>query len=86
MVCPQDLQPVFAAVSGIGQLRLPGKIQMNEFDTHLPIASLPHVFGTTQQTISATVPYIDGELIRRRGAAAESLILPPVSRFKVGIV
>lgn len=86
VVCPQDLQPVFAAVSGIGQLRLPGQIQMTEFDTYLPIMSLPQVFSTTQESIPATIPYIDGELIRRRSDADEPLSLPPTSGFRVGIV
>ncbi|MCP4410433.1 MAG: TIGR03032 family protein [Gammaproteobacteria bacterium] len=86
VVCPQDLQPVFAAVSGIGQLRLPDQIQLTEFDTYLPIMSLPRVFSTKPENIPATIPYIDGELIHRRSDAGKTLSLPPTSSLKVGIV
>src|SRR5262249_51597866 len=37
-----------------------------EFDTYLPLLSLPRVSGTTLDTIPADIPYIDAQAIRRR--------------------
>ena len=56
--------PIFATISGVGQIREPGQIGVAEFDTYLPLMSLPHVFKTTLDTIPATVPYIDAAALR----------------------
>jgi len=47
-------------------LREPGQYQVQEFDVHVPLLSLPRVFGTTPSTIPARVPYVDVSAIRRR--------------------
>jgi hypothetical protein len=66
VVCPADLMPLFATLPGVTQLREPGTVTVAEFDTHLPLLSLPQVGGTTLATIPATVPYVDVTAIRRR--------------------
>ena len=58
---------------------------MAEFDTYLPLRSLPHVFKTTLETILATVPYFDGAALRRR-KENPSLLLPSSDCPRIGIV
>ena len=78
LVCPPNLMPVMATLPGIGQIREAGAITVAEFDTYLPLLSLPRVFGTTPATIPATVPYIDIAMLRRRkdlDGPAESVLV-----------
>jgi Flp pilus assembly protein TadD len=55
---PPQLAPLFES-SGIADLVLPGEAA--SFDLHVPMASLPFVFGTTLATIPADVPYLRAE-------------------------
>jgi hypothetical protein len=77
--------PIFATISGIGQIREPEQISVTEFDTYLPLMSLPHVFKTTLDTIPATIPYIDAAALRRR-KDNPSLLLPKSAYPRIGIV
>ena len=86
VVCPADLMPLFATLPGVAQLRESGTFSVSEFDTYLPLLSLPQVWGTTLATIPATVPYVDVVAIRRR---KELNALPPLAsagELRVGIV
>ena len=74
LVCTPNLFPLFATVPGIAEIREPGTFQLTEFDTYLPLLSLPHVFGTTLETIPAKLPYLDVALLRRR----KTVPLPPL--------
>ena len=74
LVCTPNLFPLFATVPGIAEIREPGTFQLTEFDTYVPLLSLPHVFGTTLETIPAELPYLDVALLRRRKTVA----LPPL--------
>jgi hypothetical protein len=85
-VCRADLAPLFATIPGVGEIREAGQINVAEFDTYLPLLSLPRVFGTTLDTIPAEVPYLDMEAIRRRKGRAGSLSQSPSSFPKVGLV
>ena len=58
---------------------------MAEFDTYLPLMSLPHVFKTTLDTIPANVPYLDAAALRRR-KENPSLLLPSSDYPRIGIV
>ena len=86
LVCPADLMPLCATLPGVAQLREPGTVTVAEFDTYLPLLSLPQVFGTTQATIPAVVPYFDIVALRRRTDAAALPHLAPSDRPKVGMV
>jgi hypothetical protein len=77
LACSAELIPVFAAIPGISQIRELGQIGVAEFDTYLPLMSLPHVFKTTLDTIPANVPYLDAAALRRR-KENPSLLLPGV--------
>jgi uncharacterized protein (TIGR03032 family) len=85
LACPAELMPVFAAIPGVGQIRELGQIGVAEFDTYLPLMSLPHVFKTTLDTIPANVPYLDTAALRRRKENPSRLL--PVSGYpRIGIV
>jgi hypothetical protein len=86
LVCKADLIPVFSTMPGIAQIRDAGQIGVSEFDTYLPLLSLPRVFGTTLNTLPAETPYIDIQAIRRRKSANTALILPVSAAPKVGVV
>jgi uncharacterized protein (TIGR03032 family) len=66
LVCPADLMPLMATLPGISEIRPAGQITVAEFDTYLPLLSLPRVFATTPATIPGIVPYIDVAALRRR--------------------
>ncbi len=59
--CPENLFPMFRSIPGVAELRGPGTVQMSEFHAYLPLMSLPHVLGTTLETIPARVPYLRPE-------------------------
>jgi len=84
VACRANLMPLFATVPGIAQLREPDQIGVSELDTFLPLAGLPHVFGTTLETIPAQVPYLDAAALRRR-KSSPALLIPAASRPRVGI-
>jgi hypothetical protein len=84
VTCPAKLIPVFGAISGISQIRELGQIGVAEFDTYLPLMSLPHVFKTTLDTIPANIPYIDAAALRRR-KENPSLRLPKSDYPRIGI-
>ena len=85
LACSAELMPIFATIPGIAQIREKEKIAVAEFDTYLPLMSLPHVFGTTLETIPATVPYVDAAALRRR-RDNPSLLLSESDDRKIGIV
>jgi hypothetical protein len=87
LVCRGDLIPLFATLPGVAQIREAGTITVAEFDTYLPLLSLPRVFGTTLETIPADIPYLDIQTIRRRKAdGLSAMLLSRSSAFKVGVV
>jgi uncharacterized protein (TIGR03032 family) len=85
LACSAELMPIFATIPGIAQIREKEKIVVAEFDTYLPLTSLPHVFETTLDTIPATVPYVDAAAIRRR-KDNPSLLLSESDDRRVGII
>jgi hypothetical protein len=85
LACPGNLLQIFATIPGIAQIREAGKIGVAEFDTYVPLLSLPRVFGTTLDTIPASLPYVDVDMLRRRKDNA-SLILPATPFPRIGMV
>lgn len=77
--CRAPLLRLFSTVSGIDRLVGSGGF-IPDFDVYAPLMSLPHLLGTTLETIPTQIPYL---------AAPESKILletPPGTQKKVGIV
>ncbi|MBD2038955.1 tetratricopeptide repeat protein [Leptolyngbya sp. FACHB-321] len=54
------------------------------FDVHAPLMSLPHILGTTVETIPATTPYL--QIPAAASLAPRSLPRFPPSSLKIGIV
>ncbi|MFH0341693.1 MAG: TIGR03032 family protein [Chromatiales bacterium] len=86
VVCQADLLAVFATLPGIDELREPGSIQVAEFDTYLPLLSLPQVFGTRLENIPAEVPYLDVAALRRRKDPGALPVLSASDLPRVGLV
>ena len=55
---PRTSFPLFRSLPGVAELRGPGNVQVSEFHAYLPLMSLPHVLGTTLETVPARVPYL----------------------------
>ena len=55
--CPKPLQRLMETVPGVDEVVITRE-NLPPFDTHAPLMSLPLIFGTTLETIPATVPYI----------------------------
>jgi uncharacterized protein (TIGR03032 family) len=85
LACPAELMPIFATIPGVAQIREKEKIAVAEFDTYLPLVSLPHVFGTKLDTIPGSVPYVDAAALCRR-KDNPSLLLPASDHPRIGIV
>ena len=58
LVCTPNLIPIFQGVEGISEIRPPGEIALKDFDTYIPLMSLPKVFDTRLDTIPQQVPYL----------------------------
>ena len=85
LACLAELRPILATIPGISQVRELGHVGVADFDTYLPLMSLPHVFNTTLDTIPATIPYIDAAALCRRNENP-SLVLPGPTYPRIGIV
>ena len=79
--CPRQLLGLLGTCPGVDQL-VPLDAPPPAFDVYAPLLSLPRLFGTTVETIPASVPYLaaDAKAVERWRA------LTDVPGFKVGIV
>ncbi|MCI0457583.1 MAG: tetratricopeptide repeat-containing glycosyltransferase family protein [Gemmataceae bacterium] len=57
VACPALLIPLLSRCRGIDRL-LPQEGPLPSFDVYAPLLSLPRLFGTTQATVPAQVPYL----------------------------
>lgn len=71
------LMELFKGVAGLD--RCFDQSDVEDFDYHVPIMSLPHRLGTTLEAIPATVPYI-------QAAGWKPFYLPPSDKRKIGLV
>ncbi|NEO88278.1 MAG: TIGR03032 family protein [Spirulina sp. SIO3F2] len=78
LVCIPELMPLFKTVPGITKLLPPGNLSLNDFQTFVPLMSLPYCLSTTLNSLPNTVPYLDT-------TTPETIYLPREG-FKVGIV
>jgi tetratricopeptide (TPR) repeat protein len=78
LTCHQPLIRLLSTIPGIEQITPLGQ-PLPEFHTYAPLLSLPHILGTTLETLPNQVPYLF--------PPAPPLPLPPCPQpFKVGIV
>lgn len=76
---PIELVSLLKNVSGVSEVfsqLTPGM----QFDLHLPLMSLPRLFGTTLESVPATVPYL------RTSAAPPDGVVGATGRLNVGLV
>jgi hypothetical protein len=80
--CQSELVSILKSVEGVNQVIISGK-RLPEFDVHCPLLSLPFIFNTTLETISAEVPYItiDSLLVQKWKEKVQS----DDSKFKIGL-
>lgn len=81
--CPPALVRLLRSLPQIAQV-ISQRDRLPAFDLHVPLLSLPHIFGTTLDTIPNQVPYLTG--FPHDGASQRPL--PPAlspSSLKVGI-
>lgn len=76
------LKRLLLSLEGVAEVVVAGDL-LPSFDCHLPLMSLPLVFGTTLETVPSQVPYLvaetaDIEAWKRR--------LGPSTKFRVGLV
>jgi hypothetical protein len=86
VACPDSLQPLLASIPGVHQVCALGTIDGHGVDVHLPLLSLPQVFGTTYATVPAAVPYIDLATLRRGTELSAQPRLVPTDQPRVGVV
>ncbi len=79
--CPKWLIPLFSRVSGIDRLIAKSE-PLPAFDVHLPLLSLPGVFGTRLETIPGAVPYISADPPLIEHWRRE---LSPIREFRIGV-
>lgn len=82
--CAPRLRSLLLGVEGVGQITAPGEA-LPPFAAHVPLYSLPRVFGTTLQTLPWNGPYIHADpgrvaQWRPRVEAARA------ARLKIGLV
>mgnify|MGYP002777670582 CR=1 FL=1 len=81
LVCIPDLAALLGTASGVDEVRLPGDIPLNDFQSYISLMSLPLLLKTTLATLPQTVPYL-------QVPPAIDLPLPPRTgqKLRVGIV
>lgn len=85
---PPSLQRLFATVPTINQVILETD-NLPDFDVHASLMSLPHLLGTTRETIPANIPYLFPDLLYRQSQAnvnTPPLFLGEQKKYKIGIV
>ena len=80
--CPEPLKGLMEGVKGVCEVVTSGK-KLPPFDCHLPLMSLPRLFGTRIDSIPRTVPYLYPPLEK---LADWSSKFSDSSTFRVGIV
>ena len=84
--CQRPLVELFHNFTGIH--RVPADDPLPPFDAHIPLLSLPDVFGTTLSTVPADIPYLDADsaLVERWQHVLGQTSPPKVARTRtVGI-
>ena len=81
LACQRALLPLLRHAAGIDELMALGDVAP-AFDVHTPLLSLPHILGTTLETVPAQVPYLEADAKLVEHWRSE---LAPIAGFKVGI-
>ncbi len=77
--CQKKLKSLFSTAPGIDVLLAAGE-EVPDFDVHAPLMSVPHIIGTTLQTIPAEIPYITTKNLPK------PIEIGPESGIKIGFL
>ena len=77
--CPKPLVRLFQTLGSADEVIAAGT-PLPACDAHAPLMSLPHIFGTTVETVPASVPYL------KAAATPPGLQLPANGRKRIGLV
>jgi uncharacterized protein (TIGR03032 family) len=58
LVAPENLRDLLGTAAGVDEVRLPGQLPTDLFDTFCPIMSLPGALGITLDNLPAETPYL----------------------------
>jgi len=61
LVCPENLIRLFSTIPGVDLCRGPGNLAKDDFQAHIPLMSLPRIFGTLPDNNPNKVPYLDSQ-------------------------
>ena len=86
LACNEELATLFSVIAGIGDIRRPEQVRVAEFDTQVSLNSLPLLFATTPETIPATLPYLDLNLLRKRRSEADPTFAAAAAACRVGVI
>lgn len=78
--CPKPLVRLFRSLADVDEVIAQGW-QLPPFDAHAPLMSLPHIFGTTPDTVPNAVPYLSPPAETPPG-----LVLRDTGRRRIGLV
>src|SRR5262249_10396848 len=82
--CQSRLKSLFMTLEGIEQV-VGDDEDLPQFDEHVPLMSLPRIFGTTVESVPAQVPYLHADE-RRRLIWRDRLSSPATgSKRKIGL-
>ncbi|BBK44656.1 hypothetical protein STVA_46760 [Allostella vacuolata] len=82
VIAQTALQRLLRSVAGVDRVVEPGQ-PVGPHDLHAPLMGLPELFGTTVETIPATVPYLAPDAEARARWAGR---IPDRGRLRVGLV
>lgn len=82
-VVQPTLVDVVATCPGIDEV-IPDEAPLPPFDLHLPLMSLPRVFGTDPASIPGEVPYLDVPARVPNRATLKRLLSVPTDRVRIG--
>jgi len=77
--CPRSLVRLFQTFAGADDV-IAADTPLPPFDAHAPLMSLPHILGTTIETVPAAIPYL------RAPGLPPALKLPATGRKRIGLV
>lgn len=80
--CRSESVTLFQGMPGLAQV-IASDAVTPPFDVHLPLLSLPHIFGTSMQTIPAAVPYLTPDA--QKVTQWKDRLASDTSPLKVGI-
>lgn len=81
VVCPEPLKRLFATIGGIDEL-LTQPSDLSKYDCQAPLMSLPHLMGTTRETIPMAISYLATDSAQRAVFQEQLRLFPGL---KIGI-